>query len=193
MKTTRKKLGNIAIGLLIPLILLILWEYFGRIGVIRQTILPRPTLLLKKLTPILILLFGIGELSKIVVIMIGSFWPVLLNTIQGIESVDPKLLELGSVLEKKRLTVIFQIILPSAFSSIFTGLRLGISSSWTNIVAAEMIAASSGMGHMISYAREMSQPAIVLIGVLTIGLVGLLIDTIVIQIQKKAIYWVEQK
>lgn len=91
------------------------------------------------------------------------------------------------------MTVIFQIILPSAFSSIFTGLRLEISSSWTNIVAAEMIAASSGMGHMISYAREMSQPAIVLIGVLTIGLVGLLIDTIVIQIQKKAIYWVEQK
>lgn len=139
--------------------------------------------------PILILLLGIGEESKIVVIMIGSFWPMLLNTIQGIHNVDPKLLELGRVLEKGRLETIFQIILPSAFPSIFTGLRLGISASWTNIVAAEMIAASSGMGHMISYAREMSQPASVLIGIFSIGIIGLLIDSFVIFIQKKVIYW----
>ena len=121
--------------------------------------------------------------------MIGSFWPMLLNTIQGIHNVDSKLLELGRILEKGRLETIFQIILPSAFPSIFTGLRLGISASWTNIVAAEMIAASSGMGHMISYAREMSQPASVLIGIFSIGIVGLLIDSFVIFIQKKVIYW----
>lgn len=139
--------------------------------------------------PLLILALGIGEESKIAVIMIGSFWPVLLNTIQGIKNVDPKLLQLGRVLEKSRFQVITTIILPSAFPSIFTGLRLGISSSWINIVAAEMIAASSGIGHMISYAREMSQPAMVLIGIFTIGLVGLLIDVIVIALQKKVVYW----
>lgn len=139
--------------------------------------------------PLLILALGIGEESKIAVIVIGSFWPVLLNTIQGIRCVDDKLIQLGNVLEKSRFQVITQIIIPSAFPSIFTGLRLGISSSWTNIVAAEMIAASAGMGYMISYAREMSQPAQVLIGIFSIGLVGLLIDVIVIALQKKIVYW----
>ena len=139
--------------------------------------------------PILILALGIGEESKIAVIMIGSFWPVLLNTIQGIHGVDEKLIQLGNVLEKSRFQMISGIIIPSAFPSIFTGLRLGISSSWTNIVAAEMIAASAGMGYMISYAREMSQPAQVLIGIFTIGIVGLMIDIIVIALQKKIVYW----
>lgn len=250
------KISRIAInrflGIIPPLLLILLWQFYGSRGVINPSILPRPSILIQKLIPViqngvllknllaslhrvligyvsgallgltlgiaigffplaeklsgimigvlrpipalaciplLILALGIGEESKIAVIMIGSFWPVLLNTIQGIHSVDPKLIQLGNVLEKSRLQIIMHIILPSAFPYIFTGLRLGISASWTNIVAAEMIAASAGMGYMISYAREMSQPALVLIGILTIGIVGLCIDTLVILIQKKVIYW----
>lgn len=243
---------NRFLGILPLFLILLLWQYLGTTGVINPSILPRPTVLIQKLFPViengtllknllaslhrvligyaagalaglvlgiligffplaeklsgvligllrpipalaciplLILALGIGEESKIAVIMIGSFWPVLLNTIQGIHSVDPKLIQLGNVLEKSRLQIITRIILPSAFPYIFTGLRLGISASWTNIVAAEMIAASAGMGYMISYAREMSQPALVLIGIVTIGIVGLCIDALVIIIQKKAIYW----
>ena len=243
---------NRFLGILPLVLILLLWQYLGTTGAINPSILPRPTVLIQKLFPViesgtllknllaslhrvligyaagafaglvlgiligffplaeklsgvligllrpipalaciplLILALGIGEESKIAVIMIGSFWPVLLNTIQGIHSVDPKLIQLGNVLEKSRFQIITRIILPSAFPYIFTGLRLGISASWTNIVAAEMIAASAGMGYMISYAREMSQPALVLIGILTIGIVGLCIDALVIIIQKKAIYW----
>ena len=243
---------NRFLGILPLVLILLLWQYLGTTGAINPSILPRPSVLIQKLFPViesgtllknllaslhrvligyaagafaglvlgiligffplaeklsgiligllrpipalaciplLILALGIGEESKIAVIMIGSFWPVLLNTIQGIHSVDPKLIQLGNVLEKSRFQIITRIILPSAFPYIFTGLRLGISASWTNIVAAEMIAASAGMGYMISYAREMSQPALVLIGILTIGIVGLCIDALVIIIQKKAIYW----
>lgn len=252
MKRLHKIISSLGWGLLIPVLLLILWQIAENKGAINSSVLPAPSTLQQRFVelfqdgtlienlrislfrvlagyllgaalgllfgvivgfsktaeklssvmiglfrpipalaciPILILLLGIGEESKIVVIMIGSFWPMLLNTIQGIHSVDPKLLELGRILEKNKLETIFQIILPSAFPSIFTGLRLGISASWTNIVAAEMIAASSGMGHMISYAREMSQPASVLIGIFSIGIVGLLIDSLVICIQKKVVYW----
>lgn len=240
------------IGLIIPVVLIVLWQILGSKGIIHQTIMPKPTTLVEKLIPLiqkgillrnivaslrrvligytigsvlgiilgiiigvfsfaeklasimigvfrpipalaciplLILALGIGEESKIAVIMIGSFWPVLINTIHGIKSVDKKLIQLGVVMEKSKYTIITNIILPAAFPAVFTGLRLGISSSWTNIVAAEMIAASAGMGYMITYAREMSQPAQVLIGILSIGIIGLLIDAIVIWVEKKVVYW----
>lgn len=85
--------------------------------------------------------------------------------------------------------MIFSIVLPSALPSVFTGIRLGISSAWTSVVAAEMIAASKGIGYMITYARELSQPHIMLVGVFTIGFVGLIIDAVIQYLQKKIIYW----
>jgi sulfonate transport system permease protein len=139
--------------------------------------------------PLLILWIGIGEGSKISVIVIGSFWPVLLNTIQGIHSVDNKLIEVGSILEKNKLQILWKIILPSAVPSIFTGIRLGMGTAWTCVVAAEMIAASRGIGYMITYARELSQPDVVLVGVFSIGLVGLLIDTGIQQLQTRLLKW----
>ncbi|MCC8060543.1 MAG: ABC transporter permease [Clostridiales bacterium] len=139
--------------------------------------------------PIFILWLGIGEPSKTAVIFIGSFWSVLLNTIHGIQSTDPKLLEVARILEKPRLTIIFKIYLPSALPSIFTGLRLGIGSAWTCVVGAEMIAATSGIGYMIHYARELAQPARVYAGVLCIGIVGILIDKSLSMLQRKLLSW----
>lgn len=139
--------------------------------------------------PLLILWLGIGEDSKVAVIIIGATWPILLNTIAGILSVDKKLLEVAQVNEKSRREILLYVILPSAWPSIITGIRLGISTAWTCVVAAEMIAASSGIGYMITYARELSQPDVVLVGVFTIGLVGLLIDAVIMRIQKRLLRW----
>jgi sulfonate transport system permease protein len=108
---------------------------------------------------------------------------------QGIQDTDPKLLEVASAFGKNRVVVLFQIILPSAVPSIFTGLRLGISQAWTCVVTAEMIAASAGVGYVIQYARELVQPDLLLVGIITIGIIGLLIDLIVIFLQKKIVYW----
>lgn len=141
------------------------------------------------LIPFLILWLGIGEASKITIIVIGSFWPVLLNTMQGIQETDPKLLEVASAFGKNKVIVLFKIILPSAVPSIFTGLRLGISNAWTCVVTAEMIAASAGVGYIIQYARELVQPDLLLLGIIIIGVIGLFIDLIVIFLQKKIVYW----
>lgn len=141
------------------------------------------------LIPFFILWMGIGEKSKVAVIIFGTFWPVLLNTIQGIRSADPKLLEVGAILEKDRATVLTRIIFPAALPSVFTGLRLGISSAWTCVVAAEMIAASAGIGFLITYSREMAKPATLLVGILVIGLFGLLIDLIFSKLSKTLVYW----
>ncbi|MBR1623603.1 MAG: ABC transporter permease [Pseudobutyrivibrio sp.] len=142
------------------------------------------------LIPLFILSLGIGETSKVAVIVLGSFWPILINTIAGLSATDGKLLEVGTIFDKSKRQKLFKIILPSAAPYIFTGLRLGVSSSWTCVVAAEMIAASSGIGFLISYGREMAQPATLFIGVFSMGLFGLIIEILVINLQKKAIYWV---
>ena len=139
--------------------------------------------------PLLILALGIGEQSKVTVIAIGSFWPMLLDTIHGVKSTDKALMELGRVLEKDRRTVITKIILPSAVPAIFTGARQAISRAWSCVVTAEMIAASRGVGFLIQYARELSQPALMFVGVAMIGLIGVLIDIIMMRLEKRLLYW----
>jgi sulfonate transport system permease protein len=141
------------------------------------------------LIPFFILWLGIGETAKITVIAIGSFWPVLLNTIQGIQEADQKLLEVANVFSKSKIIIFFKIILPSAVPAIFTGLRLGISQAWTCVVTAEMIAASAGVGFMIQYARELAQPDMLFLGIITIGIIGVIIDLLMIFLQKKIVYW----
>lgn len=141
------------------------------------------------LIPFLILWMGIGEGSKLTIIAIGSFWSVLLNTIQGFQDTDPRLLELARSFGKSRLSILFRIVFPSAVPSIFTGLRLGISHAWTAVVTAEMIAASSGVGYMIQIARELVRPDMLLLGIICIAVIGLIIDLIMIFALKKIIYW----
>jgi sulfonate transport system permease protein len=141
------------------------------------------------LIPLFILWLGIGETCKVSLIALGSFWSVLLNTIHGIHSVDPKLLEVAKVLEKDRKTVLLQIYLPSALPAIITGLRLGMGVAWSCVVAAEMLAASSGVGYMLMFARTMSQPDRLMVGVFAIGLIGLVIDKLMLYVQKKVSWW----
>jgi sulfonate transport system permease protein len=128
---------------------------------------------------------GIDERSKVIVIAIGTFWPVLLNVIGGIVNVDKKYLEVSTILMKSKWTTITKVVLPAAVPSIFTGLRIASGSALMGVIGAEMFAASSGLGYMITYAREMSQPAKMLGGVFVIGILGAILNGIVAAIQKK--------
>ncbi len=139
--------------------------------------------------PMLILWMGIDEASKATLIAIGSFWPILLNTIRGIQNADKKLLEVAFILEKNRKQILTKVILPSALPSVFTGIRIGIGAAWSCVVAAEMIAAAKGIGYLIMYSRELSQPDIMLVGVFSIGIIGLMIDAVLIRIEKRVLRW----
>jgi sulfonate transport system permease protein len=139
--------------------------------------------------PVLILWLGIDEGSKITVIAIGSFWPVLLNVVDGIKNVDKKYLEVARVLEKSKFETLTKIILPSALPSIFTGLRVGIGIAWMCVVGAELIAASSGIGYLIMYSRELLQSDVMFVGVFSIGITGLLIDKILLIIEARFLKW----
>ena len=141
--------------------------------------------------PMLILWMGIGESSKITVIAVGSFWPVLLNTLQGVRGTDRGYLEVARVLQKDRGTILLRVILPSALPSVLTGFRIAMGIAWASVVGAELIAASSGVGYLIMYAREVSQPDVMLVGVAVIGLTGLLIDALFLLLERRLLRWNE--
>jgi sulfonate transport system permease protein len=139
--------------------------------------------------PLLILWMGIDERSKVALIAIGTFWPVLLNTTRGIRNTDKKLLEVGAMFEKNPWQMFSKVIFPGAFPFIFTGVRLGVSNAWSCVVTAEAIAAASGVGYMIMYARELMQPDVLLVGVLTIGVVGLLLEILLLRVERRILSW----
>lgn len=135
--------------------------------------------------PIAILSLGVGESTKVLLVGIGCFWAVFLNTMDGIKSVDQKYIEVANVLEKNKLQTIVKVVFPAAFPSIVTGLRSGFSNAWRSIAAAEMIGASSGIGFIISYGREISRADLMYVGLVTIAIIGLLLDFILVQLQDR--------
>jgi sulfonate transport system permease protein len=139
--------------------------------------------------PMAILWFGIGEWSKVFIIFLGAFFPVLINTVDGIRQTDPRFVELASVLEVSRKRLIMQVILPGALPSIMTGLRVGLMVAWICVVAAELIAASSGVGFMIMNGRLSSQTDQVLLGMLTIGVMGKILDELLKYLEHRLISW----
>lgn len=137
--------------------------------------------------PILILWFGIGETSKAVVIFLATFFPIFSNTLNGVTNYDKKLLEVGESLGFNGRDKFFKIIFPQAVPSIMTGIQLGLGYSWRALMGAELIAASSGIGYMIVDAEQLSRPDIVMVGILSIGILGCVIDYILIKITKKIV------
>ncbi len=139
--------------------------------------------------PLVILWMGIGEASKVFLIFLGGFFVVLTNVIDGIRYIDPKIIEVAKAAETPQGKFIFQLVIPAAMPTIFTGLRVALGTSWSCVVAAELVAASSGIGYMISNARNFGQMDVVIIGMVTIGIVGKLMDEILKLVEKKVLAW----
>lgn len=130
------------------------------------------------LIPLLILWFGIGETSKLLIIILASFFPLLLNLDSGFRGCDEKLLEVGKILGFTKKEQIKKIVLPFALPYIVVGMRIALGYSLRAIIGAEMIAASSGLGYLILDAQTMSRSDKVLVGILTIGILGILLDKV---------------
>lgn len=139
--------------------------------------------------PLVILWFGIGESGKVFLIFLGGFFTILINVVDGIRQVDPKLLEVSRAVETPKLKHIFKVIIPGAAPNIFTGLRVGMSSSWMCVVAAELVSSTTGLGYMIMNARQFGKTDIVIVGMLTIGVIGKLMDALLKWIEKRFIKW----
>jgi sulfonate transport system permease protein len=128
------------------------------------------------LIPLLILWCGIGETTKTVIIVLASFFPMYLNIVKGFSECDKNLLEVGEMFGYSKWKCFVKIMLPYASADILVGMRIGLGYSWRAIIGAEMVAASSGLGHLILFAQQMSRTDKVIVGILVIGCVGYLTD-----------------
>ena len=128
------------------------------------------------LISLLILWFGIGETSKLIVIVLASVFPMYLNISKGFRECDRRLMEVGQSLGFSRAEIFFRICLPYAREDILVGLRTGLGYCWRALIGAEMFAAASGLGYTIVYAQQMSRSDKVLIGIFLIGLIGCISD-----------------
>jgi sulfonate transport system permease protein len=139
--------------------------------------------------PVFILVLGIGEATKLAVIVYAAFFPIFMNTILGVTQIDRHHREVARLLQFSRWESLRELILPAATPSLITGLRLGLSNSWRALVAAEMLAAFSGLGYMIMSARSLVRMDEVFIGIAVIGLLGSGFDWGCRALEKHLLYW----
>lgn len=141
------------------------------------------------LIPLLILWFGIGEKSKIIIISLATFFPMFINIRYGIKNADKKLIEVGKSLGFSKVKIFFYIIMPHSIPNILSGMKIGIGYGFRAIVGAELVAASSGLGFMILDAQQLSRSDKAIVGIITIGIVGFLCDYLFSLLIRKISYY----
>ncbi len=141
------------------------------------------------LLPLIILWLGIGEVSKITIISLGVFFPVVINTYSGVKNIDPLLIKVAVSFRTSRLNMIRKVILPSALPVIFAGLKLAAGTSLLLLVAAEMIAAKEGLGAMILHYGDLMLTTKLMVGVFSLCFLGVLFNHGLNWLEKKLIPW----
>lgn len=143
------------------------------------------------LFPVFILFFGIGELSKVMIIFWASLWPVLLSTVAGVKGVDPVLVRSARSMGARRGTLFRKVILPAAAPSIFTGVRLGAAYAFMVLVAAEMIGANAGLGFLVLNSQEVFAIPRMYAAIVALAAFGLAVNAVLLAAERRATAWRE--
>jgi ABC-type nitrate/sulfonate/bicarbonate transport system permease component len=146
--------------------------------------LPSPALI-----PVFLVLFGTETQMRIILIAFGSVWPVLLNTIDAVRSIDPVQLDLACVLRLPRRARIIRVILPSALPKIFAGIRVALSTSVILMVVSELVASTDGIGNRIANAQELFQFKEMWAGIVLLALIGLILDAAFSALEARVLHW----
>ena len=141
------------------------------------------------LLPVFVLILGIGETSKVALVLYAAFFPILLNTITGVRTVDPLLVKSATSLGFSSVRLFQKVILPAALPAIFTGLRMAASSSILVLIAAEMIGARAGLGYLITAAQQNFQIPDMYSGIIAISLVGLVFNGVLLAVERRLSRW----
>jgi NitT/TauT family transport system permease protein len=181
----------LAAALALPLGMLI-----GRLRVVKELL--EPTLQVLRPVPVTawlplsMIIFGIGAKSAFFLVALGSFYPILVNTIFAVRSVEPRLFEAAQMLGMSQARLFPNVVLPASLPGIFTGLRLGLGFAWVVIVVGEMTGVQTGLGAMIMDARQLSRTEIVIAGMAVIGVAGFLSDYAVVALGRRLLAWSPQ-
>lgn len=141
------------------------------------------------LIPLVILWFGIDEEAKIFLVALGVFFPIYVNTLLGIQTTDPHLVEMARSYGMSRFDQFWNVILPGAAPSIFVGLRYALGIMWLTLIVAETISANSGLGHMAMDAREFLMLDVVVLSIVIYALLGKLADVVARLLEQLSLQW----
>lgn len=179
---------GLAILVAVPLGLLIGW--YKPVAVVLGPLLEvfRNTAALA-LMPVFILILGLGETSKISIIVYGCAWPILLNTISGVRTVDPLLVKSARSMGLRPLRLFQKVVLPAAVPTIFTGIRLAGAYSILILIAAELAGAKAGLGYLINYAQQNFDIGAMYAGIITISAIGLAINQSLVYLERRFSTW----
>lgn len=139
--------------------------------------------------PLIIIWAGIGEASKITVIALSMLPSIILSTSAGVRGVSKDHVNAARSLGASRRQVLREVVLPSAVPSILTGVRIALGAGWTTLVAAELVAATSGIGFMIQSAAQFLVTDIVIAGIVVIALIAILLEYVARQIERRLVPW----
>ncbi|WP_432348860.1 ABC transporter permease subunit (plasmid) [Shinella yambaruensis] len=139
--------------------------------------------------PLIIIWVGIGEASKITVIALSMLPSIILSTSAGVRGVSKDHVNAARSLGASRRQVLREVVLPSAVPSILTGVRIALGAGWTTLVAAELVAATSGIGFMIQSAAQFLVTDIVIAGIVVIALIAILLEYVARQIERRLVPW----
>lgn len=139
--------------------------------------------------PLIVIWCGIGELSKVLLIYLAIFAPIAIATANGVRNVDPAKLQAAQCLGASRAQLIRHVILPSALPDILTGLRIGLGVGWSTLVAAELIAATQGLGFMVQSAAQFLVTDVVILGILLIAVIAFAMELGLRALQRQLVPW----
>jgi NitT/TauT family transport system permease protein len=168
----------------------------GRIQVLRQILDPTISLLrpipVTAWLPLSMIFFGLGPNAAIFLVFLGAFYPILLNTMFGVRSIDPRLFEAAAMLGCRGAGIFRQIVLPASLPAIFSGLRIAHGFAWILIVVGEMTGVPTGLGSVVMDGRTLSRTDLVITGMIVIGACGFVTDRIIVAISNRLLSWSPQ-
>jgi NitT/TauT family transport system permease protein len=191
-------LGRVLAGFLlgsaaaIPVGFLMGWYPVGR-GLFEPWIQFFRTIPPLALLPLVLVLMGIGELPKIFVIFLAAFLACVISTFQGVVSVDRTLLDAARVLGAKDGTIFLRVVVPASTPFILVGMRVGLGSSWATLVAAELLAAQQGIGYRMQAAQIYYDLPTIFVGIAVIGVLGLVMDRLLLLAEARLTGWQERR
>lgn len=187
-------LTGFAIGTLlaIPVGFLMGWYQTAR-GLIEPYVQFFRTIPPLAIIPLAIVLMGIGEVPKVFVISLAAFLSAVISTFQGVVSVDSTLINAGRVLGANDWVTFRRIVVPASVPFILVGMRIGLGSSWATLVAAELIAAQSGLGYRMQQAQIYYDLATIFASLIVIGVLGLVMDRALLWAERKLTVWQERR
>ncbi|MHB8726812.1 MAG: ABC transporter permease [Casimicrobiaceae bacterium] len=178
----------VAVGTGAPLGLLMGWSRRAEALLNPAFLLVRPIPPLAWI-PLAILWFGLGDVAKIFVIWFAAFVPALINSYTGVRNIDPTLVAAARVHGASRLQLVTHVLIPGSMPMIFTGLRLSMQASWTTLVAAELVGAIFGLGHVLIVASLDIYPGMILYAMVWVGIMGALMTKALSLLERRAIPW----